>query len=293
MKWRIPSPQISSMPLKLSGILDSRNYGRFSLVSALINWCRLSGGWEKGLVLCPIAVGKSDHLCAWRGSMEPRQVPAFAPHAFSLREQMEEHPPRKDWVYSLIVNWGAQCTGDISQGPGVWLNHTDSSYPLLSHVWLSFSLLTGNAPKPDKFLINFYPCLHLTENWKNAFCWHRWLMVLRPLGSSPPHCRQFPLAWTCLSPSGQILFLALAPLSPPVSLSEAQSAAANTCRSCLCVSYPQETSYFHLMELPALFFSLKSSFSVQRILFNISTSQDQVRGGLPPHTQICYFDLLK
>lgn len=31
-------------------------------------------------------------------------------------------------------------------------------------MWLRFSLLTTNEPKPDKFPINFYPCLHLT--WK-------------------------------------------------------------------------------------------------------------------------------
>ena len=165
----------------------------------------------------------------------------------------------------------------------MWLNHKTpfyssllglQSYPFPLSTWQSFSLLTRNAPKSDKFRNRFYQCLHLI--WKQEGC----LMLMKMVNDhKTPRGRKNLLFHSVpdrLLSSSQILFWALAYLNSPELLLAAGSAAANasgslSALSCTYVSYSQQTSWKHFREEPVSFFWSSTYFSVQRILLNISS----------------------
>ena len=79
------------------------------------------------------------------------------------------------------------------------LVHSEGMHP----NWMSFL-----SPFPLVFIQN--------ENWKNASCWCRWLMVMKPpSGRKNPW---FPSGVDLLLHGSQVLFSALVPVKPPYTL---------------------------------------------------------------------------
>lgn len=150
-------------------------------------------------------------------------------------------------TFVLITCWG--LCGWITPTPfcQLYLRPTVLPHPL--SAWLSLSLLTREAPKPDMFPIYFYPCLH--PIWKLE----AWLLLMQTVNgheTPPPQGKEkpyFPSSVDMLFPSNQVLFLTLALLSPPVLFPTpsgvsiaADSSGLLSARSNLYASYTQETS---------------------------------------------------
>ena len=265
-------------------------------VLVLISWWRLSGAWEKGLALWPIA---SEGMVIWGSTVRGRRLELSVPGICTPWLQplgLNGGTP----ALSLIVNWGAQYTGNSSQRIGVWVNYTDS---ILS--------APSQAPSPTRP----YP-LHVTAYSQGmrlsqinslsactfAFIWHEnWknecLLLTQMVG--PETSREGEGGNLFLSPvptgvgmplhSSQIRILTLAPLKPPVPLSKC---------SCKCLwplpvcKLPKVNFVIALCGVAYFIFQSRNSFSVWRISLTIPTSQHQIRG-LPPSTQIYYFSLFK
>ena len=91
---------------------------------------------------------------------------------------------------SMIIRWKTILETGTSRWGLVWLNHTDSffvsstlgpqSHPLpVLHDWPSI-FIQGMCPSQTKPLSSLTLAFTWYENWKNAFCWGRWLVVSKP-----------------------------------------------------------------------------------------------------------------
>ena len=54
-------------------------------------------------------------------------------------------------------------------------------------AWPSFNLLTRNAPKPETFSINLYPCPHLIQKLEECLLLS-YVVIETPRGRKPSHC---------------------------------------------------------------------------------------------------------
>ena len=104
-------------------------------------------------------------------------------------------PPKVSLFQSLLVSLSIYLSGWTTLTPFCQLHLRPAVLPTPLSEWLSFSLLTRTVPKPDKFSINFYLCLHLIRKLEECL-----LLMQMVNGHETPRGRknpQFPETWTC------------------------------------------------------------------------------------------------